>query len=536
MGLARTLAVTLTGLQGHLVDVEAHCASGLPAFTLVGLPDAAVRESRDRVRAALTTCGVTWGEQRLTVNLSPADLPKTGTGLDLALALAVLGARGKLPRGAVAHLERTVHIGELGLDGSLHPVRGVLPAVHAAVAAGFTEIVVAAGGAAEAALVPGATITAAAHVGELVLRYGGQLSGPALELVRRAQTQAAPGRARPGAAAPLPGAAGPGGRRGATAPDLAEVVGQAEARHALEVAAAGGHHLLMVGPPGAGKTMLAERLPSILPPLEGEDAVAVTSLHSLAGAFNPEAGLVTDPPLRAPHHTATRAAIIGGGSGSPRPGEVSLAHRGVLFLDEAPEFPSSLLDCLRQPLESGEITIDRVGGRATYPAAFQLVLAANPCPCGKGSGRGLDCTCTSLQRRRYLTRLSGPLLDRIDIQVEVGAVDAGDLVRPTPAEPSAVVGARVKRARRRAAARLAPTPWRLGSQVPGSYLRSPESGTRPELVARLMGSLERGELSLRGVDRVLRLAWTLADLGERDAPTLTDLGAALALRATGLRR
>ena len=522
MGLARTLAVTLTGLAGHIVDVEAHSAQGLPGFTLVGLPDTAVRESRERVRAALSTCGVTWGEQRLTVNLSPADLRKSGTGLDLALALAVLGARGRLGRSAAGLLGRTVYIGELGLDGSVHSVRGVLPSVQAAVAAGVEEIVVAQEAAAEAELVPGARVTAIRHVGQLVERYGGRLSAAvaaAVEQITEAATDDAP--TTPPHDAELP--------------DLADVVGQTEARQALEVAAAGGHHLIMVGPPGTGKTMLAERLPSILPPLEQTDAVTVTSLHSVAGIFDPAHGLITRPPLRAPHHTATRAAVVGGGSGLPRPGDVSLAHRGVLFLDEAPEFSAGVLDCLRQPLESGMVTIDRVGGRASYPAAFQLVLAANPCPCGRATGHGKGCTCTSLQRRRYFSRLSGPLLDRVDIQVEVGAVSAVELSRAVPGESSRTVAARVASARRRAARRLESTPWSLMSQVPGSWIRSEASGTDPALVRRLMGALDRGDLSLRGVDRVLRLAWTLADLAGAAAPDPTHLGTALALRTRGAR-
>ncbi|WP_167146241.1 YifB family Mg chelatase-like AAA ATPase [Actinomyces sp. ZJ308] len=521
MGLARTLAVTLTGLAGHIVDVEAHAAQGLPGFALVGLPDTAVRESRERVRAALSTCGVTWGEQRLTVNLSPADLRKTGTGLDLALALAVLGARGRLGRSAVRTLARTVYIGELGLDGSVHAVRGILPSVQAAVAAGVEEIIVAQEAAAEAELVPGARVSAISHIGQLVERYGGRLSAEvaaAVEQIPESGDDAPSAPAQDGEPA-----------------DLADVVGQAEARQALEVAAAGGHHLIMVGPPGTGKTMLAERLPSILPPLEQSDAVTVTSIHSVAGTFNPAHGLITRPPLRAPHHTATRAAVVGGGSGLPRPGDVSLAHRGVLFLDEAPEFSAGVLDCLRQPLESGTVTIDRVGGRASYPAAFQLVLAANPCPCGKAGGRGLECTCTSLQRRRYFSRLSGPLLDRVDIQVEVAAVSAADLAGPTSNESSAVVAQRVRRARRAAERRLAATPWHLNAEVPGSYLRGPDGGLSTALSRRLMNALERGDLSLRGVDRVLRLAWTLADLEDTETLTLSHIGTALALRTSGVR-
>jgi len=469
----------------------------------------------------LSTCGVTWGEQRLTVNLSPADLRKTGTGLDLALALAVLGARGRLGRSAAGLLGRTVYIGELGLDGSVHSVRGVLPSVQAAVAAGVEEIVVAQEAAAEAELVPGARVTAISHIGQLVERYGGRLNAAvaaAVEQISEAGREAPP-------IAP----------QDDEPPDLVDVVGQTEARQALEVAAAGGHHLIMVGPPGTGKTMLAERLPSILPPLEQSDAVTVTSIHSVAGTFNPACGLITRPPLRAPHHTATRAAVVGGGSGLPRPGDVSLAHRGVLFLDEAPEFSAGVLDCLRQPLETGTVTIDRVGGRATYPAAFQLVLAANPCPCGKAGGRGLECTCTSLQRRRYFSRLSGPLLDRVDIQVEIAAVSAADLARPASSESSAIVAQRVLRARQAAERRLAGTPWHLNAEVPGSYLRGPDGALSVPLSRRLMDALERGDLSLRGVDRVLRLAWTLADLEGAEALTLTHIGTALALRTSGVR-
>lgn len=519
-GLARTLAVTLTGLQGHLVQVEAHASQGLPGFTLVGLPDAAVRESRERVRAALSTCGTAWGERRVTANLSPADLPKTGTGFDLSLALAVLGARQELSLQAIEAMAGTVFIGELGLDASVRPVRGVLPAVSCAAAAGVRRIVVPQDCLAEARLVPGIEVRPVAHLAELITQLGGKVPAGVLALARHAGQGHAPATA----SSPPPAAA-----------DLADVVGQHEARHALEVAAAGGHHLLLVGPPGAGKTMMAERLPSILPPLSTADSITVTSLHSVAGTFNAEAGLIRTPPLRSPHHTATRAAVVGGGSGTPRPGDVSLAHRGVLFLDEAPEFSSGVLDCLRQPLETGQVTIDRAGGRATYPAAFQLVLAANPCPCGRGSGRGTQCTCTSLQRRRYFSRLSGPLLDRVGIQVEVAAISSTDLAGGGVGESSARVAARVLAARARTARRLADTPWRLMSQVPGSWLRSPQSGTDRAGVRLLLDALDRGDLTLRGVDRVLRLAWTLADLAGLDGPGKAELGAALALRTRGGR-
>ena len=508
-------------MEGHLVDVEAHAAGGLPSFTLVGLPDAAVRESRERVRAALSTCGTSWGEKRLTVNLSPADLPKTGTGFDVSLALAVLAARGDLPARSLPVLARTLFIGELGLDASIRPVRGILPAVRAAAGAGVSRVVVPSGCVAEARLVPGARVIEARHLASLITALGGHLPAQVLALAEATEPRSAV-------------ITGPAATPGSGA-DLADVVGQEEARHALEVAAAGGHHLLLVGPPGAGKTMLAERLPSILPSLTDDDAVTVTSLHSVAGAFDPEHGLIRTPPLRAPHHTATRAAVIGGGSGLPRPGDVSLAHRGVLLLDEAPEFPSGVLDCLRQPLESGRVTIDRALGRATYPAAFQLVLAANPCPCGQGSGRALGCTCSSLQRRRYFSRLSGPLLDRVDIRLEVGPVTAQDLAAGGAGEASADVAARVLQARGRAAHRLEGTPWRLMGEVAGSWVRERTTAEDPRLVLPLMDALDRGDLSLRGVDRVLRLAWTLADLAGEQRPGAAELGTALSLRTRGAR-
>lgn len=516
---ARTFAVTLAGLKGHVVTVEAHSATGLPGFTLVGLPDASVRESRERVRAALQTCGLTWGEWRITVNLSPADLPKSGSGFDVSVAVAILAARGVIRRRALASLDHTLFLGELGLDAAVHPVRGILPCVQAAAQAGITTVVVPYESAREAALIPGVEVLPIGHLADLITMFGGGVPERALELARRRaeEVPSAPGAPKP--TLPLP--------------DLADVVGQHEARTALEVAAAGGHHLLFVGPPGAGKTMMASRLPGILPPLETEEALEVTALHSIAGTLDAESGLLRQAPWRAPHHTATRAALIGGGNGVPRPGEVSLAHRGVLFLDEAPEFPSSVLDVLRQPLEQGTVTIDRARGRATYPAQFQLLLAANPCPCGNGHGQGLTCTCTSIQRRRYFSRLSGPLLDRVDLQVEVAAVSSSDLVSSHISESSAAVAERVLLARQAMQQWLAPTPWSLTARVPGQWLRHEDRGLDANARSALMNALDSGSLSLRGVDRVLRIAWTLAFLGGKDRPGLLEVGHALHLRQRG---
>ena len=506
MGLGRTGAVSLVGLGGHLVDVEAHLAASVPGFTLVGLPDASLAEARDRVRAAMTSSGLPWPQRRITVNLSPASLPKAGSGFDLAIAVATLVGAG-VCRGDEA--ERVVHLGELGLDGRLRPVRGVLPAVVAAVAAGMPRVVVAAGNADEARLVPGAEVRAATHLAEVAAWYGAEVVPPDVEPV------AVPVTATP--------------RRASS--DLADVVGQGPARRALEVAAAGGHHILMVGPPGAGKTMLAARLPGILPDLDEEAAVEVTAVHSVAGTYRPGAGLLRRPPFEDPHHTATPAAVVGGGSGLPRPGAASRAHRGVLFLDEAPEFSPAVLQTLRQPLEHGEIVIHRAAGVARFPARFQLVLAANPCPCGTSIGPAPRCECSPLVRRRYFARLSGPLLDRVDVQIEVLPVTRSDRLEPTPGECTADVAARVAAARGAAAERLAGTPWRMNGDLPGSWLRA----NLPARAAHrdLERALDSGVLSLRGRDRVLRLAWTVADLAGRTSPGPSEVGEALLLRTRG---
>lgn len=507
MGLGRTWSVALVGVSGHLVQVEAHVANGLPGFSIVGLPDTSLSEAKERVRAATTSSALPWEARRRTVNLSPASLPKAGSTFDLAIAIACLLA-GDLP--AAARAERTVHLGELGLDGSVHPVRGILPAIAAAVAAGRREVVVPAGNLAEACLVPGARVRGVQHLAELARDYGLGLPVPELPTV----------------SLPAPASQPP-------AADLADVLGQDEARFALEVAAAGGHHLFMVGPPGAGKTMLAARLPGILPDLDDDAALEVTSIHSVAGTFDPAGGLLRRPPFEEPHHTATAAAVVGGGAGMPRPGAASRAHRGVLLLDEAPEFQRRVLDSLRQPLENGELVIHRARGAARYPARFQLVLAANPCPCGQATGKGLRCTCSPLLRRRYLARLSGPLLDRVDIQLEVPAVNHAASVLSARAESSAEVALRVREARRAQRLRWARTPWRLNSEIPGSWLRSAAGELSGEARATLERALDAGRLSLRGMDRVLRLSWTLADLAGREQPGLREVGSAMSLRSRG---
>ncbi|AEG43964.1 YifB family Mg chelatase-like AAA ATPase [Isoptericola variabilis] len=508
MGLGVTASVALTGLRGHVVEVQAQLAAALPAFTLVGLPDTALSESRDRVRAAVLSSGMAWPNRRVTVNLSPASLRKSGSAFDLAIAVAVLAGDGCLPADG---LDRVVHLGELGLDGRVQPVRGVLPAVAAAVEAGFTRVVVAAGDVAEARLVPGAQVHGVVTLAEAVLLHGGRVESlPDVEPVRQARTHA-PGR--------------PAG-------DLADVAGQTGARTALEVAAAGGHHLLLTGPPGAGKTMLASRLPGVLPDLTESEALEVTAVHSVAGTFDPGDGLLTRPPFEDPHHTATPAAIVGGGSGLPRPGAVSRAHRGVLFLDEAPEFRPSVLETLRQPLEQGELVLHRTGGAARYPARFQLVLAANPCPCGMATDKGLECTCTPQARRRYFGRLSGPLLDRVDLQVQVRAVTRAERVLLERGEPTATVAARVAAAREASRARLAGTPWTNNAEVPGPWLRE-RLRREPDVLRRVERAIDEGRLSLRGADRVLRVAWTLADLAGLDVPGRSQVDEAITMRTGG---
>jgi magnesium chelatase family protein len=493
--LASIASATLLGIDGHPVVVEVHVSGGIPGYTVVGLPDTSCRESRDRVRAAVLSSGARWPAQRITVNLAPTYLPKVGAALDLPIALGVLVADGQIPPAAV---EQLACFGELGLDGTIRPVVGVL----ALVAARSERTVVVAHASQREALMAATDVRPVGHLREVLatLVDGDPWPDPAPP---------------PLPCAPLP------------EPDLADVRGQPLARLALEVSAAGGHHLFMVGPPGAGKTMLARRLPGLLPALAPDDALVATRVHSAAGVVLPSGGLVRRPPFRAPHHGASPVSLVGGGAQVMRPGEISLAHGGVLFLDEMGEFSPVALDALRQPIEDGVVRVSRARASVSYPARFLLVGAMNPCPCGAPGGPG-SCRCSDASRARYHRRISGPLLDRFDIRIEVHRPAPVDLLGHARGESTADVAARVLAARAIAAAR--------GVRANAS-LSSRDLDTHAELDDSARAVVERalveGRLSARGYNRVRAVARTLADLATRDGPlTDVDVLTALELRSS----
>lgn len=492
--LAEVPSSTVLGVDGHRVSVEVHVSSGLPSFSIVGLPDASCREARDRVRAALLSSGFTWPLQRITVNLAPSGLPKTGSGLDLPIAVGVLVASGQLPADV---LDGRSFVGELGLDGSVRGVAGIVPLVDAL---RTREVVLPAVGAAEGALSACGTLRPASTLAAVVEALQGE--------------------------APWPTPCDPTDDIGAVVggPDLSDVRGQPTARLALEVAAAGAHHLLMIGPPGAGKTMLAQRLPGLLPPLSPEHRLEVSKIHSASGTGR-ALGLGAAPPFRAPHHGASMVSLVGGGSAHVRPGESSLAHRGVLFLDEMGEFPTRVLDALRQPLEEGAIRVARARATVQFPARFLLVGATNPCPCGGGNGPAA-CRCSDAARSRYLRRLSGPLLDRFDLRVVVPRPPAEAVLGGEAGESSASVAARVRRARERARERGVAANSELASAALDE-LAPLDPAARHLVLAALAG----GQLSPRGARRVRAVALTLADLGGIEPPLNEGLVAA----ALGLR-
>lgn len=558
MIIGNALSVGLLGLKAFTIQLQAFISSGLPGFSIIGLPDTSLSEARERVKSAYMSLRCDWPDTRLTVNLSPASMPKSGASYDLAIAASILSARGIIP---LSELENTIILGELNLDGSVLPIQGMLPIALYAKQKNITKMIIPYGNLEEAKLVNGIEAIGIKHILDLVDELNGKLEDEARPIAEKNRERALNAintydhisveeRAKAGDL-PEPSSNSikypsknmtdsvepvrndkPLNEIG----DMSEVLGQEHTKWALQVAAAGGHHVMMIGPPGSGKTMLASRMPSIMCPLNEQEQLEVASIRSLCGTL-PYYGITDVPPFEAPHHTSSAASLIGGGAGLAKPGIITRAHCGVLFMDEAPEFSPRVLQTLREPLESGHIAVSRSKGTTLYPAKFQLVIAANPCPCGYAYGNGERCTCKEKERIRYFSRLSGPILDRIDIQMDVPPVEK-IITRKAMLEngasqmsekilTSAMMRENVKNARLVAQDRFKKLGWSCNAQASGTWLRKYTSQKAIELINK---SLENHKLSLRGADRALRLAWTLADLCGHTCPDLTDMAQAISLR------